>query len=249
MLQTMPSLFAGVHLIELYTKECLGNTTLHAGTFISKSNAEFIKLNAVTIRIKILTFIILVLVNIFMILLCLSYGQTKGTQWQILWLCTVAFKGFFNIILTPFIESCVVGYWVPSLIREDIQQIRHNLLQAGARLVNNKKPYHLHQFSAGDYISSAVLLAKRFPQLIEAKLILMIRNPYPEPIVQRRMYRQEQPLNIGTRGFWQHTMIMTFTSMLLYIGSLPGSIQRLVSYVSHHNTTQYNMLFFYLCFC
>merc|ERR1711871_1243701 len=103
------------------------------------------------------------------------------------------------------------------------------------RLLNEKKCFHLKQFSATDYIHASALLAREMPDLLESKIILMYRDPLPDRLVQRREMFACTLKNNDSR----HTILscihrggFAIIAALVFFSSLDFYIQRVVVYAA-----------------
>jgi len=207
----------------------LGSDSTHAGCYQQKHSNDFPSHKAVSRSFQLFILAGLVVLNIFFMLLCMSYGLHKGREWQVMWAVAVLLKVFIELAVTPFIESLVLDYGLPSLIKRDILLVIHALLASSKRIVNDKKCFHLNQFSSTDYLHASSLLAREMPDLLEAKIVLMYRDTLPDRLVQGRAIRMEAGKK-RSRGSIKHSLILSVVTTLVYISSLDGNIQRVLVY-------------------
>ena len=228
-LKGLPDFHVGIRLLLLHAVDLLGIDTPHAGTFRRKFSLDFSQKKALPFEIKVVVAVVMGLMNIFLVLMCLSYGATKGRQWQQIWLFATSLKVFFDVFVKRSMVSLVLGYSVPSIIAKDVFTIKSYLKQHGARLLRSPNPFRFKRFSASDYtfISSAV--ARQFPNLLESKLVMVYRCIYPEPLPQARdtRYSTQQRTNGAGMQLWQMFLFAILT-LVLQFGSLDPNLQRLV---------------------
>jgi hypothetical protein len=159
----------------------------------------------------------------------MSYGLQKGSEWQMMWILVVLLKVFIDVAITPFFESLVLDFGLPSLIKRDMLLVIHALLVSSKRIVNDKKCFHLNQFSSTDYVHASSLLAREMPDLLEAKIVLMYRDTLPDRLVQGRAIRLETEKQRAGRSI-MHSAILSVVTTLLYVSSLDESIQHVLVY-------------------
>ena len=207
----------------------LGSDSTHAGCYRHKHESDFPSHFAVSRNMQLAILVLLVGLNIFFILLCMSYGLQKGYEWQIMWIVAVMLKVFIELAVTPIIESLVLDYGLPSLIKRDIFLVIQALLASSKRIVNDKKCFHLNQFSSTDYVHASSLLAREMPDLLEAKIVLMYRDTLPDRLVQGRALRVDAGKE-RSNGSIKHSIVLSVVTTLVYVSSLDANIQKVLVY-------------------
>ena len=224
---------AGAEIIRLYTQDCLGPETSHSGTFEAKHTAEFRERNATSTELKIGLGLFVVLIDLFLILVCISYGNDRGKNWQLSWLLAVILKIALDIFFSQFAQGLIVGYTVPNLLIDDLALVRSKLLRSGEKIITSKSPYKFHRFSSSDYTFVSTLVAKQLPHLLESKLILMHRDHIPERIVQKRFkyWNTSKKAATSFKSGSLHALYFSLIQLALAFGSIQQDIQSLVIFV------------------
>ena len=243
-LETMANHHKGAEIVRLYVEDCLGLHTKHALTFRAKFEDEFKKHRAINFEVKAYTAGFIILLNVFFVAACLVYSYNRGQKWQRVWLLSCLLKVALDVFFKRFVQGVVVGFAVPNLVANDLAHIRARLGRAGRRLLNPRKSFRLNKFSATDYMHASNMLARQFPHLLEAQLVLMHRDGVPERLVQRRLrtmqlLRRESTdaYSIRKTGFfsisrvWIRGTLLTLslmvTNLALIFGSLDSETQKL----------------------
>jgi hypothetical protein len=245
---------AGAELVRLYVEDSLGPESTHAGTFTSKHKAEFARKQASSISLKFLLLCFVVTIDIFLILVCMSYGNERGSKWQRSWLLTVLFKILIDLVFSQFFNGLIIGFLLPNLLINDLAMVRSKLLRSGEKLLTSESPYKFNRFSTTDFTFASSLVAKQMPDLIESRLILMHRDHVPERIFQRRhkywkrihaaaalptgTLSSTAPVTGKSKEFkenkmriWYQSFSFSLIQFALAFGSLSQDIQSVIIYV------------------
>merc|ERR1711871_599953 len=223
-LKDEPDYIEGAEIIRLFAADIIGSNTLHGQVFSSKYNSEFEVMYAVSMPMKICLTVIILAINIFLIFICIGYAAKKGYGYQKSWLIACAFKVFFDVIFKRLMEGIVVDFALPSLLNDDIDEVKKILKHSGKRLLSGGSSYRFDLFSATDYTYVSSFVAKEFPHLVESKLVLMHRDPLPERLYQRRhMYARSSR---RSRMPWWDVLSASLLTVVLYFAAMPHDIQR-----------------------
>merc|ERR1711871_977533 len=148
----------------------------------------------------------LMIIDAFMIMVCISYGRRNSREWQSVWCVIATLKVLFDVFVNRSVKAMVIQYAVPNLLSEDIVSIKKVLHSSSRRLLTKIPAFHLNRFSASDYIFPSVFIAKKFPHLVESKMVIMYKHAFPEPFVDTIYARLEHQKkfadNFFVRIFW-----------------------------------------------
>merc|ERR1711998_506046 len=179
-LKDQPDYLAGAEIVRLVASDIIGSNTLYGQVYSSKHKSEFEVMHAVSTSMKLFLTVLILIIDIFLVLICIGYAAKKGYAYQRSFLLTAAFKVFFDVILKRLLEGLIVDFALPSLLNDDVDEVKNILKHSGKRLLSAGSSYRFDLFSATDYLFVSTLVAKEFPHLIESKLVLMHRDPLPE---------------------------------------------------------------------
>lgn len=123
-LQSKPPEQAGVQILELFVRDCMGQHSRAAIIFSQKVHPLRHKY-ILTWSIKCITFVALLLLNLYFVFACMLYGQDKGLGWQKGWLFTCIVNVFVDVFINSVTVAAVMHFFVPNLIVNQARNIKN----------------------------------------------------------------------------------------------------------------------------
>merc|ERR1711871_29230 len=220
----------GSNIIGLFVTDMLGVENVRSRCYHKKHKRDFKSHRAMSIQIKLLVCLLLIGVYGFCISICLSYGANKNSIWKNIWIIIVSLKCIFDLSVKEMLMSVIIGYGIPNIIKDDVAEIRQELITSGLKLLKPRPVFHLNRFSASDFIFSSMIVAKTYPHLIESKLVFMYRNADPSPVedsLQCKRIQTSLDARHNNKFSWEALFLCALT-FLLHFGSLHKAIQKVV---------------------
>merc|ERR1711871_396637 len=219
----------GCNIIGLFVADMLGVENIRSRCYFKKHNRDFKVHRAMSIEIKLLVCLLLISVYGFFISICLSYGANKNSIWKNIWITIVSLKCIFDLSVKEMLMSVIVGYGIPNIIKDEVSEIRQELILSGLKLLKPRPVFHFNRFSASDFLFSSMKVAKMYPHLIESKLIFMYRNANPSPVQDVLRSKRIQASFDSTHGRYSwEVLFLTALTILLHFGSLHKAIQKVI---------------------
>jgi hypothetical protein len=114
----------------------------------------------------------------------------------------------------------------------DVYMVKEVLVQSALELVKPVYDFHLLDFSASDYLFASSLVAREVPELLESKMVLMYRNPFPSELGLRpqnmnTLKENMRKTSASSVDLLSHWVIV----VLLAFGSLSDDIKNLVVHI------------------
>jgi hypothetical protein len=233
-LRSLPREEAGVQILELFVRDCLGRNTREATIFSQKVNPLTAKY-VLTWGMKCFTFACLLLLNTYFIFTCMLYAADKGTHWQRGWLYNCVVNLFVDICINSVTMASIIHYFVPNLIVEQARHAKATVVRIIHQLCENqnvKQSLHV-RLSATAYYFVSMHVARAFPDLLESRIVLgynsffvsreqslRINPDYGKRLDRQRLYRARSNLGfraavvrfISLLGTWLTTMLLMFGS-------------------------------------
>jgi hypothetical protein len=185
-LRSIPTDQAGVQILELFVRDCLGQHSMEATIFTQKVQ-PLRNAYVMTWGIKCVAFSCLLIANLYFIFSCLLYGRNKGWEWQKGWLYTCLVNLLVDIFINSVTLASIIHYFVPNLILDKARSIRtsltriiHGLCEDGYKSSKNinteDSQVRNAVFSSAAYFFVSAHVARAFPELLESKIVLANRT-------------------------------------------------------------------------
>jgi hypothetical protein len=242
-LKSLPPEEAGVYILELFVRDCLGRNSREATIFSQKVHPLKSKY-VLTVGMKCFTFACLLLLNVYFIFTCMLYAADKGAHWQLGWLYNCIINLCVDVCINSVTMASVIYYFVPNLIVDKARHAKATVNRIIHQLCENQ---HLKQslhgkMSATAYYFVSMHVARAFPDLLESRIVLGYNsffvsrdqslkiNPfYWQRIGHRRLLRLQRSVGwqaaiaryVSLMGTW-------LTSFLLVFGSQSITVQQAV---------------------
>ena len=178
-----PQSGAGIALIKLFTRDVLGYNSVESKVFGVRADVEFNISRCITLEIKIAAAALIILLNLYFLYVTMSYGLSKGRDWQMAWVESAVIIIIFDIVFKQTLEAILLAYFVPSSISNEMNIVATIVSQSVQRVSQddyNETMYKRSEtFSASDFLHASSLLARKVPNIWESGLILSNRCALP----------------------------------------------------------------------
>jgi hypothetical protein len=253
-LRTIPTDQAGVQILELFVRDCLGQHSMEATIFTQKvqplKNAY-----VMTWGVKCVAFSCLLIADLYFIFSCLLYGRDKGWKWQMGWLYTCLVNLLVDIFINSVTLASIIHYFVPNLIVDRARSIRTSLTRiihdmcddvskSSKDTATNGNKVRNAVFSSAAYFFVSAHVARAFPDLLESKIVLanrtfLLSNEQLSKVAPHYLARTERQQresvdhNTGSGGTavssgWSRLLGLGITFAMLKFGSQSLSTQQAV---------------------
>jgi hypothetical protein len=172
-LRSLPPEEAGVYILELFVRDCLGRNSREAIIFSQKVHPLKSKY-VLTAGMKCFTFACMLMLNMYFIFACMLYAADKGAHWRFGWLYNCIINLFVDICVNSVSMASVIYYFVPNLIvdkarhaKATVNRIIHQLCEN-----HNEKQSTNGKMSATAYYFVSMHVARAFPDLLESRIVL-----------------------------------------------------------------------------
>jgi hypothetical protein len=251
-LRSIPTDQAGVQILELFVRDCLGQHSMEATIFTQKVQ-PLRNAYVMTWGIKCVAFSCLLIANLYFIFSCLLYGRNKGWEWQKGWLYTCLVNLLVDIFINSVTLASIIHYFVPNLILDKARSIRtsltriiHGMCEDGYKSSKNinteDNQVRNAVFSSAAYFFVSAHVARAFPELLESKIVLANRTfllsseqlskVAPQYILPtQRRQRESISADYGGAGMlsgWSGLLGLWITFAMLKFGSQSLSTQQAV---------------------
>jgi hypothetical protein len=181
-LRSLPTDQAGVKILELFVRDCLGQHSMEASIFSQK--IQPLKEAYVTSwSIKCVAFSCFVVADLYFIVSCCLYGREKEWKWQLGWLYTCLVILLVDMSINSISLATISHYFVPNLIVDKARSIRASVVEIVHGMCEDVSRPHKSRaghnstvrnaiFSSAAYFFVSAHVARAFPDLLESKIVL-----------------------------------------------------------------------------
>jgi hypothetical protein len=253
-LRTHPTDQAGVQILELFVRDCLGQHSMEATIFTQKIQ-PLRDAYVMPWGLKCVAFSCLLIADLYFIFSCLLYGRNKGWEWQKGWLYTCLVNLLVDIFINSVTLASITHYFVPNLILDKARSIRTSLTRiihdmcddvskSSKGTATNANKVRNAVFSSAAYFFVSAHVARAFPDLLESKIVLanrtfLLSNEQLSKVAPHYLARTERQQresvdhNIGSGGTampsgWSRLLGLWITFAMLKFGSQSLSTQQAV---------------------
>lgn len=246
---------AGLHILQTFVRDILGNHTSIAKIFQSKACGDFYRTNAVSKRIKWCAVIFLLALNVFCLFYSVLRGYVKGLRWQCAFAVSALVQLATEVLFFETLETVWVDFVLPNFAHEEMRRchaILKRMVDSLSELMESESLQMIGMatpdMETGDYLSHkdkqmSILfnvprhfyvshsLAHRHPTLIESMMVLSYESYLPVGLETGNRPENEQH-NVGFTqriGMWFISFITFFSATFLaFIAAVPFEFHRMV---------------------
>eukprot|EP01033_Poteriospumella_lacustris_P006472 gene6472-4656_t len=120
---------AGLHILQTFVRDILGQHTSVAKIFLAKAQAEFYRTNAVSRRVKALAIGVILAVNGFCLYFSIVRGYVKGLQWQAAYAMSCVIQLATEVLFFETLETMWVDFLLPNFAFAEMRRC-HDILRA-----------------------------------------------------------------------------------------------------------------------
>ena len=184
--------------------------------------------------IKTLGWIVVALMNAFFVYFSILRGLERGLEWQKLFALACVIQLVVEVIFYETSECAVVHFFIPDLVRSQVQTAAFVLRRAVQSMCKNDDDDQEVVLDVPQYLFVSTALASRMPHLVESSIILSYHTHNPGEL--SRLWRPHFSVVNTVLGRQRHstgaaksfTLSAVFMSVCLFVGSQSITLQRML---------------------